>query len=101
MSMVIFSLVRDSLQSVSRVFLMLEIAELEVFCCEHCIPALCLSCCDLCDPEQTKGMIALDLPPKTSRRQNQVKVDTDYSFIERYNNLQELLTVPSAPLYRS
>ncbi len=81
----------DSLQSVSWVFLMLEIAEPEVFCCECCIPALCLSCCDLCDPEQTKGMIALDLPPKTSRRWNQVKVNTDYTPSESDKKLKAAL----------
>jgi len=91
MSMVIFSLVRDSLQSVSQVFLTLEIAEPEVFCCERCIPALCLSCCDLCDPERTKGMIALDLPPKTSRRRNRVKVDTDYTPSESDKKLKAAL----------
>src|SRR5258708_16701893 len=44
-----------------------EFSEPKPFCCECCTPP-CLLCCDLCDPNQTKGMKPLDMPPKTSRR---------------------------------
>ena len=59
--------------------------------CEHCIPPPCLLCCDLCNPNWTEGMKALNFPPKTSRRPNHVKVTTDYTCNKSDNTLKAAL----------
>ena len=51
----------------------------EPHCCDHCSPILCLSCCDLCNPGQTKNMHALDQVPKVVQKPKRIKVDTEYT----------------------
>ena len=67
------------------------ITESEVHCHECCSPREILSCCDICDPNWTKAMLAIDAPPKTKQKPNKVKIDENHPLMDLDKRLRHEL----------
>ncbi len=65
-------------------------AEHEPYCCAHCAPWVIVSCCDICNPEWTAGMLAMDSPPRTKHRPNKAKIDAHQPLTSELNSTLKL-----------